>query len=123
ALVGEAEITIGEIHLRAKRKAKAQQYLENGFQRLSQVNQLALVSKVTIISYAMICDKKQTDICTSWVAKLAPFVARSEASRIFERIASFKKPYIDRTVQIPYKVDLDLQAFQKGFTSYLDAKY
>ncbi len=123
ALVGEAEITIGEIHLRAKHKAKAQQYLENGFQRLSQVNQLALVSKVTIVSYAMICDKKQTDICTSWVAKLAPFVARSEASRIFERIASFKKPYIDRTVQIPYKIDLDLQAFQKGFTSYLDAKY
>ncbi|MBI3557536.1 MAG: transglycosylase SLT domain-containing protein, partial [Deltaproteobacteria bacterium] len=76
-----------------------------------------------IVSYAMMCDKRQTDICTSWVAKLAPLVARSEASRIFDRIAAFKKPYLDRTVQIPYKVDLDLQAFQKGFQSYQDAKF
>ena len=123
AMVGEAEVTIGEIHLRAKRRAKAQQFLENGFQRLSQVNQLAMVSKTTIVSYAMMCDKKQSDICTSWVVKLAPFVARSEASRIIDRITAFKRPYLDRQLQQPYKIDLDIQAFQKGFASYQDSKF
>ncbi|MBI3542905.1 MAG: transglycosylase SLT domain-containing protein, partial [Deltaproteobacteria bacterium] len=122
-MLGAAEITIGEIHVRAKRRAKGQQYLELGFQRLANTNQLVSVPKATIVSYALLCERSRNDLCVSWVSKLAPFVAKTEEARILERVSSRRKPYIDRTPSVPYKVDLDLQAFQKGFQQYLDGKY
>jgi len=121
--LGETEVLLGELALKAKKKAKGLLLLERGFQRLSQVNLLALVPKPPIVSYAIICDKNRTDLCASWVAKLAPVMARTEHARMMEKIAAFRRPVIERTSTVPYRVDLDLQAFQKGFQYFLEKKY
>lgn len=123
-VLADVEIKMGEVHFRMKRPAKAQIELENGFQRLAQVNLLVTVPKATILSYAIACARKPNELCSSWVAKLTPYVSKGEDTRILEQFANSKKLNIERTPQpVPYKVDLDLQAFQKGFQQYLDGKY
>lgn len=122
-LLGEVELLTGEMHLQTMHREKGQQFLENGFQRLSQSNLLALVPKATIVSYALLCEKKSTSICVSWVAKLGSYMGKGDEARSFERMTNFKRPYIERSPQQPYKVDVDLQAFQNGFQQYLAGKY
>jgi tetratricopeptide (TPR) repeat protein len=121
--LGEAEILLGDVSATLHRKKKAIDYYENGFQRLSQVNLLVLVPKASIINYAILCDKNKTDICTSWIAKLAPYVGESDDNRVIKKILGMKRPYFEKTTAIPYKIDLDFQAFQKGFGQYLEGKY
>src|SRR5579862_904565 len=113
--LGQTELAMAEAELRSKHRTSAGRHFEAGFQRLSQVGLLALIPKANIVSYALICEKSRNDLCTSWVLRLAPFVNRTEESRIIERVAAFKRPVVERTPTQPYRVDLDLQAFQKGF--------
>lgn len=123
SFLGETEVGMAELELHRKQRTKAMQLFENGFQRLAQVNLMVMVPKKSIVSYALLCEKKRTDICSSWVVKLAPLVAKSEEAKIVERIAAFKRPYIERTTTVPYRVDLDVQEFQKGFTQYMEGKF
>ncbi|MEW6056665.1 MAG: transglycosylase SLT domain-containing protein [Bdellovibrionota bacterium] len=123
-LLGETEIALGESHRKLKRNSRAKMFYEDGFQRLSQINLLTVVPRQTLVDYALLCEKSKTDICLSWLVKFGPLLSRTEESRVIERVAAFKKTSIERpTPSIPYRVDLDLQAFQKAFTLYQEGKY
>ena len=124
AMLGETEVTLAEIHVKRKQRTKARALYENGFQRLDQVKLMVMVPTASIVSYALICEKQRNDVCASWVAKLAPMVAKSEESKVLARIAATaKKPFIERATTVNYRVDLDLQAFQKGFNHYMAERY
>lgn len=123
SFLGETEVALAELHLKRKQRKRAIQLFENGFQRLSSVNLKVLVPKDSVVSYALLCEKSQNEMCTSWVVKLAPLVAKSDAARVIERIAAFKRPYIERTHSIPYRVDLDAREFQKGFEQYMKGEF
>lgn len=124
AMLGETEVTLAETYAKRKQRSKARALYENGFQRLDQGKLMVMVPTASIVSYALICEKQRTDVCGSWVAKLAPLVAKSEEAKILSRIAAAqKKPYVERSTTVSYRVDLDAQEFKKGFEHYLAERY
>lgn len=124
--LGLTEVHLGGSYAKVKKKDSqhiALSNFESGFQRLSQSGFLAAVPKPFMIDYARLCERSPNEVCTSWEAKLAPLLKKSIEAKVFERVATYKPPAIERTTTVPYKVDLDLQMFQKGFTFYLAGKY
>jgi TolA-binding protein len=126
---GDVEVRLGDIQIQLHKRLKATPYFEKGFQKLTQMNLLVVVPKHAIVSYALLCEKNPTDICTGWVSKLVSYVVKSDDAKLLERIAALKqRPVIEKAAGSPtsttsYRVDLDLQAFTKGYNAYLDAKY
>ena len=123
--LGLTEVYLGQAYAKAKKKDQkiALSNFESGFQRLSQANFLAAVPKNYMVEYARLCERKPNEVCTSWEARLAPLLKNTIEAKVFERVATYKIPSIERTVSIPYKVDLDLQMFQKGYLFYLAGKF
>ncbi len=121
--LGDVEMNLGELYLKSKKKDKARATFENGFQRMAEHGLMVLVPKSALTAYVGLCDKKPDDLCTSWEIKLQTLVPKPDRAKMFSRIAGISLPVVEKSVSIPYKVDMDLQAFQEGFTVYLSGKY
>ena len=122
--LAEAEIETAEHLTGAKQAPRARLLFESGFLRLSQQELLVLVPQKSIITYALICEKKPTEICGTWVERLSVYLDKSEDLRAVRKALALKpsvrppkKP--NRT----YSVALDLQAFSKGYFQYIAGDY
>lgn len=124
-LMGETEIQLGSISLKAARKSRARKFFELGFTRLQSLNFLTLTPVNAAIDYAVLCEGQKTEICIGWVSKLMILVDRKPEYKMFQKlIASSKKPLIPPVSrQIPYRANLDLEAFVKALSQYLKQDY
>lgn len=122
-LLAETELALGDLYLKTGNRKRARPAYENGFQRFSERGLLALASKSAVVNYAALCEKKPDDFCTSWEIKLASVLPKPERAKLSARAAGLVIPISERTFSIPYRVDLDLQAFQEAFTKYQAGKF
>ena len=122
--LAEVEIETAELLTKVKQAPKARAMFEAGFMRLSQQGLLVLVSQKSIVTYALICEKKPNELCSTWVERLAGFLDKSEDIKVVRRALALKptmKPL--KKPNRTYSVALDLQAFSKGYFQYIAGDY
>ncbi|MGE4233452.1 MAG: transglycosylase SLT domain-containing protein [Bacteriovoracia bacterium] len=126
-LLGEAKLILGDLFYRIHKSRKAMQAYEYAFHELTQINLNSLVSQDSVTNYFVLCEKKPSEICTGWEMKFLPVLSaqpKPQSVRLMERVRALQTPPIEKAVSsVPYKVDLDLQLFEKGFQYYLSGKH
>ncbi len=122
--LAEVELLNAEIFLKQKAQQKAMTSYEKAFQKLSQQNLLFLASQKNLFEYARICEKKPNEICVSWEIKLGRVLLNPEQTKTFKPLSELKLPPVTaKTTSTTYKVDMDVEHFQKGFQFYLVHQY
>ena len=105
-------------------------HFQFAFERLNNLNAMIEVRPENIAHYATACHKFKSDLCESWIQKLASTLPRSSDEmatvlKAYPRALEHPKapPSTPRATQTYKGSDLDLTAFEDAMTSVHDQKW
>jgi soluble lytic murein transglycosylase-like protein len=120
--IGKAELEVALSQASRKKNTVGARLYEKAFQRLQLENGLSLVKARHLDSYAELCQKKKSDVCTAWIVRFGNYYSKNSAeskmlARRFPEIIEAGKPYFANSkVTTGYKQkDADEVAFDQSF--------
>jgi hypothetical protein len=105
-------------------------HFQFAFERLNNLNAMIEIRPENVAHYATACRKFKSDLCESWIQKLAQTLSRSSDEmatvlKAYPRALERPKapPSLPRATQTYKGTDLDLTAFEDAMTSFHDQKW
>ncbi len=128
--IGRAELSSALAKANLNRSADSAKLFERAFQRLSVENGNYLIRPVHLDTYADLCLKNKTELCTAWIVKFSNTYSKNSAeskklAKKFAEIVEIAKPtFANSKVTTGYKQkDADEVAFDTSFPLIVEEKW